>query len=113
MSEARAFAFRERAFQAYKKAMRAGIPEEIRRAWLIVERDWTRMAEREEVKVDDTVSRHLPRDGSAAWLGLRSADAGVMPRETGRAGTRQLSPSSFARARICAVIAMRAVFARQ
>ena len=48
MSEARAFAFRERAFQAYKKAMRAGIPEEIRRAWLIVERDWTRMAERED-----------------------------------------------------------------
>ena len=28
MSEARAFAFRERAKQAHKKAMRAGIPEE-------------------------------------------------------------------------------------
>ena len=49
MSEARAFVFRERAFQAHKKAMRADIPEEIRRAWLIVERDWTRMAEREEL----------------------------------------------------------------
>ena len=47
MSEARAFAFRERALQAHKKAMRAGIPEEIRRSWLIIERDWTRMAERE------------------------------------------------------------------
>ena len=50
MSEARAFAFRERALQAHKKAMRAGIPEETRRAWLIVKRDWTRMAEREELK---------------------------------------------------------------
>ena len=50
MSEARAFAFRERALQAHKKAMRAGIPEETRRAWLIVERDWTRMAEQEELK---------------------------------------------------------------
>jgi hypothetical protein len=70
MSEARAFAFRERAFQAYKKAMRAGIPEEIQRAWLIVERDWTRMAEREELRVDDTVSRHLQRDGSARELGV-------------------------------------------
>ena len=49
MSEVRAFAYRERAIQAHKKAMRAGIPEETRRAWLIVERDWTRMAEREEL----------------------------------------------------------------
>ena len=74
MSEARAFAFRERAFQAYRKAMRAGIPEEIRRAWLIVERDWTRMAERETVTVDDAVSRH---DGSAAWRELETAAAVV------------------------------------
>ena len=29
---------------------RTGIPEETRRAWLIVERNWTRMAEREELK---------------------------------------------------------------
>ena len=50
MSEARVFAFRERASQAHKKAMRASIPEETRRAWLIVKRDWTRMAEREELK---------------------------------------------------------------
>ena len=49
MNEARTFVFRERALQAHKKAMRAGIPEEIRRAWLIVERDWARMAEREEL----------------------------------------------------------------
>ena len=49
MSEVRAFAFRERASQAHNKAMRAGIPEETRRAWLIVERAWTRMAEREEL----------------------------------------------------------------
>ena len=30
-------------------AMRAGIPEATQRAWLIIERDWTRMAEREEL----------------------------------------------------------------
>ena len=50
MSEARAFAYREKASQAHAKAMRAGIPETTRRAWLIVERDWTRMAEQEELK---------------------------------------------------------------
>ena len=49
MSEVRAFAFRERAKQAHKKTMRPGIAEEIRRAWLIIERDWTKMAEREEL----------------------------------------------------------------
>jgi hypothetical protein len=49
MSEVRAFAFRERASQAHQKAMRAGIPEATRRAWLIVKRDWTRMAEQEEL----------------------------------------------------------------
>ena len=74
MSEARAFAFRERALQAYKKAMRAGIPEEIRRSWLIIEREWTRMAERETVTVNDAVSRH---DGSAAWRELKAAAAVV------------------------------------
>ena len=50
MSKARAFAYRQKALQAYDKAMRAGIPEATRRAWLIVERDWTRMAEQEELK---------------------------------------------------------------
>ena len=69
MSEARAFAFRERALQAHRKAMRAGIPEEIRRAWLIVERDWIRMAEREAVKLDDAVPRLHWVDG-AAKLGV-------------------------------------------
>jgi hypothetical protein len=49
MSEARAFAFRERALHAHKMAMRTGIPETTQRAWLIIERDWTRMAEREEL----------------------------------------------------------------
>ena len=77
MNEARAFAFRERAFQAYKKAMRAGIPEEIRRAWLIIERDWTRMAERETVTANDAVSRHPHRDGTAAWRELQAAAAVV------------------------------------
>jgi len=72
MSEARAFAFRERALQAHKKAMRVGIPEESRRAWLIVERDWTRMADREEVKVEDAVSQHPRGGGSAGWRELEA-----------------------------------------
>ena len=62
--------------QAYKKAMRPGIPEETRRAWLIVERDWTRMAERETVTVNDAVSRHPPRDGSAGWRELEAEVCG-------------------------------------
>ena len=49
MSKVRAFAYRERASQAHDKAMRAGISEATRRAWLIVERDWSRMAEQEEL----------------------------------------------------------------
>ena len=42
MSKARAFAYRQKALQAYDKAMRADISEATRRAWLIVERDWMR-----------------------------------------------------------------------
>jgi hypothetical protein len=49
MSEARVFAFRERASHAHKMAMRAGITETTQRAWRIIERDWTRMAEREQL----------------------------------------------------------------
>ena len=49
MSAARVFAFREKAMQAHDKAMRAGIPETTQRAWLIIERDWIRMAEQEEL----------------------------------------------------------------
>ena len=58
MSEARVFAFRERALQAHEKAMRAGIPETTQRAWLIIERDWIRMAEREEL--NDGAFRQVP-----------------------------------------------------
>jgi hypothetical protein len=58
MHEARAFAFRQRAIQAYQKATRPNIPDETRRAWLIVERDWIRMAEREEAKLNDPAARH-------------------------------------------------------
>ena len=49
MSKVRAFTYGERASQAYDKAMRARISKVTRRAWLIVNRDWTRMAEREEL----------------------------------------------------------------
>ena len=52
MHEARAFVFRQRATQAYQKAMRPNIPDETRRAWLIIERDWTKMAEQEEAKLE-------------------------------------------------------------
>ena len=49
MSKERAFTYRERASQAHDKAMRVGISEATRRAWLIVERDRTKMAEWEEL----------------------------------------------------------------
>ena len=77
MSEARVFAFRERALQARKRAMRPDIPETTQRAWQIIERDWIRMAEREEL--NDGALRQVqaalrklavelthPRDQSAA-----------------------------------------------
>ena len=70
MSEVRAFAYRQRALQAHDKAMRAGIPETTRRAWLIVERDWMRMAEREEL------------NAAMAWLD----GAGRLHRTTSAAG---------------------------
>ena len=64
MSEVRIFAYRQKALQAHGKAVRAGIPEETRRAWLIVERDWIRMAEREALNdaaawVDDAARLRL------------------------------------------------------
>ena len=48
MSEARAFAYRERGAQATTRQA-CEHPGGTRRAWLIVERDWTRMADREEL----------------------------------------------------------------
>ena len=67
MSGARAFAFRERAKQANKKTMRPGIPEATRRAWRIVERDWTKMADREELNDAmswlDSAARKTMRNG--------------------------------------------------
>ena len=49
--EARAHAFRQRALQADAKASRVEIPDATRRAWLIVARDWYRMAEQEDAKL--------------------------------------------------------------
>ena len=51
MSEVRAYVFRLKALEAERKAQRPDIPESTRRAWLIVARDWTRMAEQEETKL--------------------------------------------------------------
>lgn len=48
MSELRAYVFRQKAAEAETKALRAQISEPTRRAWLIVAREWTKMAEREE-----------------------------------------------------------------
>ena len=48
--ELRAYVFRERASQAEAKARREGISDATRRAWLIVAREWVKMAEREETK---------------------------------------------------------------
>jgi hypothetical protein len=49
MVETRAALFRKRALEAESKAFNART-EEVKRAWLIVARDWTKMAEREEVR---------------------------------------------------------------
>ena len=74
MSEARVFAFRERALQAHKMAMRPGIPETTQRAWQIIERDWTRMAEREEL--NDGAFRQV----QAALRKLAVEQAALAPR---------------------------------
>ena len=58
MIEARAYVFRQKASQAHQKAIRPNIPDETRRAWLIVERDWIKMAEREEEKLRGGNARH-------------------------------------------------------
>ena len=52
MNEVRAYVFRQKALQAETKAQRPNISESTRRAWLIVAREWTRMAEREEAKLN-------------------------------------------------------------
>jgi hypothetical protein len=53
MKTDRAAEFRKHALEAESKAFRAK-SEESRRAWLIVARDWTLMAEREELKFVET-----------------------------------------------------------
>jgi hypothetical protein len=82
MHEARAFAFRQRATQAYQKAMGPNIPDETRRAWLIIEREWIKMAEREEAKLNDPAARHRQearlsdqrsRQARASWEELEAA----------------------------------------
>ena len=45
----RALLFRQRAADSEQKAAEAR-SEEMRRAWLIIARDWTTMAQREELK---------------------------------------------------------------
>src|SRR5262245_43534435 len=59
VTEARAYAFRQRVLQAKTKASRTDISENTRRAWLIIAREWTRMAEREEAKLSqETDQQH-------------------------------------------------------
>lgn len=53
MKTDRAAQFRKHALEAESKAFRAKT-EESRRAWMIVARDWTLMAEREELKFIET-----------------------------------------------------------
>ena len=57
MSEVRAFVYRQKALQAHSKALRAQIPEPTRRAWLIVAREWIRMAEKEEAALVKDIPR--------------------------------------------------------
>jgi hypothetical protein len=58
MKTDRAAGFRKHALEAESKAFRAQT-EESRRAWMIVARDWTLMAEREELKYLDTADSGL------------------------------------------------------
>ena len=62
--------------------MRPNIPDETRRAWLIIEREWTKMAEREEAKLNDPAARHRQearlsdqrsRQARASWEELEAA----------------------------------------
>jgi hypothetical protein len=60
--------FRDQAAEGRKKAAEAR-SEEMRRAWLIVARDWTKMAEREELKyLDAPESKLSPEDNPTAAL---------------------------------------------
>ena len=43
----RAYVFRQKAVEAEAKAAREGSSEPTRRAWLILAREWTKMADRE------------------------------------------------------------------
>jgi len=52
MSEVRAYVFRKQAFDAENRACRPHLDEPTRRAWLIVARAWTKMAEKEEAELD-------------------------------------------------------------
>jgi hypothetical protein len=49
MIDDRAALFRKRALEAESKAFNART-DEVKRAWLIVARDWTHMAERDEMR---------------------------------------------------------------
>ena len=64
MSEVRIFAYRQKALAGPRQGSACGHPQETRRAWLIVERDWIRMAEREALNdaaswVDDAARLRL------------------------------------------------------
>jgi hypothetical protein len=52
MSEVRAYVFRKQAFDAENRACRPHVDEATRRTWLIVAREWTKMAEKEEAELD-------------------------------------------------------------
>lgn len=52
MSELRAYVFRKKATEAETKAFSADLTEPTRRAWLILAREWTKMAEKEEAELE-------------------------------------------------------------
>lgn len=63
MNPDRAALFRKHALDAESKAFRAQ-SESSRRAWMIVARDWIRMAEREELKYLDASETRLAPEPS-------------------------------------------------
>lgn len=64
----RAMHFREQAAQAERKALVPTMTPETRRAWLIVSREWTKMANREELKYLNVPAAKLIPEGGGSQL---------------------------------------------
>ncbi len=94
MNPDRAAQFRKHALDAESKAFRAQ-SESSRRAWMIVARDWTRMADREELKVLDASETRLAPEQSNPELASDQEVPTLAPEQVGELedAIRQLAAS--------------------